>query len=100
VRYYFVEVWNARVVYRTWRCQGHRSTGRISLGKQFAGQQVLVEEQEPGVRLIRTATVVPDNERWLQRPEAAKDLRAAQAWAQANKAADDDIDNVLAKMSE
>ena len=39
------------------------SNGQISLGKQFAGRQVLVEEREPGVWLVRTATVIPDNER-------------------------------------
>src|SRR5580765_1976558 len=38
------------------------SNGQISLGKQFAGRQVLVEEREPGVWLIRTASVVPDSE--------------------------------------
>ena len=39
------------------------ANGQISLGKQFAGRQVLVEEREPGVWLVRTATVIPDNER-------------------------------------
>ena len=39
------------------------ANGQISLGKQFAGRQVLVEEQETGVWLIRTAIVMPDNER-------------------------------------
>lgn len=41
------------------------TNGQISLGKQYAGRQVLVEEYEPGVWLVRTATVVPDNERAL-----------------------------------
>jgi hypothetical protein len=45
------------------------ANGQISLGKQFAGRQVLVEEREPGVWLIRTATVVPDNELWLRQPK-------------------------------
>ncbi len=44
--------------------------GLISLGKQFAGRQVLVEERESGVWLIRTATVVSDNERWVHQPNA------------------------------
>ena len=35
------------------------ANGQISLGKQFAGRQVLIEEQEAGVWLIRTATVTP-----------------------------------------
>jgi hypothetical protein len=75
------------------------SNGQISLGKQFAGRQVLVEEQEPGVWLIRTATVVPDNERWLRRPQAAEDLNQALAWARVNAASDDEVDGVLAKLN-
>jgi hypothetical protein len=74
------------------------SNGQISLGKQFAGRQVLVEEQEPGVWLIRTATVVPDNERWLHQPRSAADLEAAVGWAQANTPDDCDADKLLAKL--
>ena len=53
------------------------ANGQISLGKQYAGRQVLVEEQEAGVWLIRTATVIPDNERWQQQPKTAADLQQA-----------------------
>jgi hypothetical protein len=73
------------------------ANGQISLGKQFAGRQVLVEEHEPGVWLIRTATVIPDNERWLQRPDAAADLKNALAWAQANAPAESDVDQLAKK---
>ncbi len=76
------------------------SNGQISLGKQFAGRQVLVEEREPGVWLIRTATVVPDNERWLQQPQAAEDLEKALAWAQAHAPVDDEADQVLAALND
>ena len=51
------------------------ANGQISLGKQFAGRQVLVEEQEPGVWLVRTATVIPDNELWLHTPEAQSSIQ-------------------------
>lgn len=64
------------------------ANGQISLGKQFAGRQVLVEEREPGVWLVRTATVVPDNERWLQQPKAEVDLDRALQWAQSNAPSD------------
>ena len=64
------------------------ANGQISLGKQFAGRQVLVEEREPGVWMIRTATVIPDNERWLHEPGAAADLRDALGWAATNRATD------------
>lgn len=76
------------------------ANGQISLGKQFAGRQVLVEETEPGVWLVRTATVVPDNERWLHRTQADADLQSALAWAQANPPADADTDAVLEKLSD
>lgn len=75
------------------------ANGQISLGKQFAGRQVLVEEQEPGVWLVRTATVIPDNERWLRDPQAAADLARALDWAKANTPRDTDVDAVIAKLA-
>lgn len=75
------------------------ANGQISLGKQFAGRQVLVEEQEPGVWLVRTATVIPDNERWLHDPQAAADLARALDWAKANTPRDTDVDAVIAKLA-
>ena len=73
------------------------ANGQISLGKQFAGRQVLVEDCEAGVWLIRTATVVPDNELWLHQPKAADDLRRALVWAQANPPSDAGTEALLAK---
>lgn len=75
------------------------SNGQISLGKQFAGRQVLVEEQEAGVWLVRTASVIPDNERWLHAPAAASDLNNALAWAAQNPASDDALDSTLTRLS-
>lgn len=74
------------------------ANGQISLGKQFAGRQVLVEEKEPGVWLVRTATVVPDNERWLHEPQSAAQLREALAWAQSNPPTDRKAAAVLEKL--
>jgi hypothetical protein len=76
------------------------ANGQISLGKHLAGRQVLVEEQEPGVWLIRTATVVPDNERWVQTPAAAADLERALAWARDNPPNDVDVGSVLANLND
>ena len=72
------------------------ANGQISLGKQFAGRQVLVEEQEAGVWLIRTATVLPDNERWLHGAQAASDLARALDWSKQNPASDVQTDTLLA----
>lgn len=71
------------------------SNGQISLGKQYAGRPVLVEEREPGVWIVRTATVIPDNERWAHEAGAAADLQAAMAWAAGHPAADLNVDQTL-----
>jgi hypothetical protein len=76
------------------------ANGQISLGKQFAGRQVLIEEKEAGVWLIRTATVIPDNERWLHEPQAAAELARAAAWALHHPADDSQTDAVLAASGE
>ncbi|MEE9354442.1 MAG: hypothetical protein V3U75_02525 [Methylococcaceae bacterium] len=76
------------------------ANGQISLGKHYAGRQVLVEEQEPGVWLIRTASIIPDNEKWLHHPKAATDLQNALSWAQANKPADSNLDTMLEQLSD
>ncbi len=71
------------------------SNGQISLGKEFAGRQVLVEEREPGVWLVRTALVVPQNELWLHQPEAQEQLVRALEWAKAHRPEESDPDVVL-----
>ena len=44
------------------------SSGQISHSKEHGGRPVLVETPEPGVWVIRTATVIPDNEKWMHTP--------------------------------
>ena len=74
------------------------TNGQISLGKQYAGRSVLVEEREPGVWIVRTATVIPDNERWLHEPKAAADLEAAMAWSVARAASDTETEDTLKRL--
>jgi hypothetical protein len=76
------------------------ANGQISLGKQFAGRQVLVEEHEPGVWMVRTATVIPDNERWLHEPQAAADMRSALTWATTTPATDKNADALMKRLSD
>lgn len=75
------------------------SNGQISLGKHYAGRQVLVEEQEQGVWLIRTVTVIPDNERWLHEANASHDLTQALAWAKMHPASDGKTETLLEKLN-
>jgi hypothetical protein len=53
------------------------SSGQISFGKEYAGRTVIVEEVERGVWIVRTAQVIPDNERWLHTPDAIASLDKA-----------------------
>jgi hypothetical protein len=75
------------------------ANGQISIGKQFAGRQVLVEEQEPGVWLVRTATITPDNEHWLHSPQAASELSRALDWAKTNAPSDATTEIIMEKLS-
>ncbi len=74
------------------------ANGKISLGTQYAGRQVLLEEQEPGVWLVPTATAIPGNERWLHAPQAAAALEDALNWAGAHPASDMQADKVLQRL--
>jgi len=46
---------------------------------------------EPGVWVIRTATVIPYNEKWMHTPAIKKDLTAALDWAQKTPARATDL---------
>jgi hypothetical protein len=71
------------------------ANGQISLGKEYAGRQVLVEEREPGVWLVRTAIVVPENEQWLHLPRAAAELESALSWAARTRPQSTNIDKLF-----
>lgn len=73
------------------------TSGQISLGKEYAGRKVLVETPEPGVWVIRTATIVPDNESWLHQPAVKKNLSKALDWATKNPAKASDLTQLKAE---
>ena len=72
------------------------SNGQISLGKQFAGRQVIVEEREPGVWLIQAATVIPDRELWVHQAGVQQSLQRALKSATSTAPSESDLD-LLAK---
>jgi hypothetical protein len=74
------------------------SSGQISLGKQFAGRTVTVEEVEDGVWLVKAARVIPENELWLHTPEMNKKLTEAIRWADENPAKESDVDALERKL--
>jgi hypothetical protein len=74
------------------------ASGQISLGKQWAGRTVVVDELEPGVWSIATAQVIPDNERWLHTPEMKRRLDAAFKWMETHPAKETDLDALEKKL--
>lgn len=76
------------------------TNGQISLGKEFAGRQVLVEERGPGVWLVRTAMVIPENELWLHQPQAREDLQRALDWAQRNSPKESNPDAIVKRLED
>lgn len=52
------------------------------------------------VWMVRTATVIPDNERWLHEPQTATDLRSALTWAAANSASDRTADAFMKRLND
>ncbi len=72
-------------------------SGQIALGKQYAGQHVLVDELEPGVWMIKLGKFIPQSERWLHQSEARARLDRAIRWAEAHpETAESDLDGPLA----
>jgi hypothetical protein len=67
------------------------NSGQISLGKEYAGRTVMVEELESGVWMIRTARVIPDNELWLHSAEARESLDKALEWSAHTPRAESDL---------
>lgn len=71
--------------------------GRVPLGKEYAGCEVLVEEIQRGVWKIKTGTFIPDDERWLHQPEVSATLDDAIAWAEAHPRRETDLDEIEEK---
>ena len=52
-------------------------SGQISLGKEYAGRTVMVEQVERGVWVIKLGEFIPDSEGWLHQPDVKTDLDEA-----------------------
>ncbi len=67
------------------------SNGEISLGKEFAGENVLIDNPEYGVWTIKIGKFIPHNEQWLLDKENATKLDEALNWVSNNKPAHTDL---------
>ena len=57
------------------------ASGQISIGKQYAGQQVIIEEIEPGEWRIQTAITIPKSQAWVHTQSTQAELDRALDWA-------------------
>jgi len=73
------------------------SSGQISLGKKFAGQNVMLDEIEAGVWILKLGRFIPDNEKWLYRQDVLTELDEAIAWAEENPPEDTNFEELEAK---
>ena len=76
------------------------ASGQISLGKEYAGRQVLVEMPAEGVWIIKTARIVPDNEAWLENPQIKQRVARAIEWASQNAPEASDPDKLVTRKSD
>ncbi|MSQ69959.1 MAG: hypothetical protein EXR27_01550 [Betaproteobacteria bacterium] len=60
------------------------ASGQISLGKQYAGQQVMIEEIEPGEWRIQSSITIPKSQTWVHSKEVQAELDNALEWAAKN----------------
>ena len=74
------------------------SSGQISLGKKFAGQTVMLTEIDTGVWIVKLGRFIPDNERWLHRPDVQTELNEAIAWAEKNPPEDTNFEELEARI--
>ncbi len=74
------------------------ASGQISLGKEYAGRPVLIEEVEKGVWLIKTVKIIPDSEMWLHEEPARSRIDRAVAWTEKNEPTETDIEDLDARI--
>lgn len=61
------------------------SNGQLSLGKEFAGQMVLIDQLDNGTWLIKKGAFIADSEKWLYQADNLTKLDKALSWAENNK---------------
>ena len=67
------------------------TSGQISLGKQYAGRTVTVDEIETGVWMVKTAQVIPDSEMWMHTSEVRASLDRALELSYNSKRSESDL---------
>lgn len=67
------------------------ASGQISLGKEYAGRHVIIEEIEEGVWFIKIASIIPDNEMWIHEEPVKSRIDRAIKWAEEKRPSETDL---------
>lgn len=74
------------------------SSGQISLGKQYAGQQVMIEEIEPGEWRIQTAITIPTSQAWVHHKAVQAQVAQGLKWAKSTPPKATDLTKLTEKL--
>jgi len=77
------------------------SGGQIYLSKKLAGQHVVVTQEREGVWIVKTADVVPHDEKWLYAPGVQEEINRGLEWMAQNPPQAvtlEEIDAMIAKL--
>lgn len=61
------------------------TNGQLSLGKEFAGQMVMINQLDNGTWIIKKGEFIPASEKWLYKKDTLVKLEQALSWAEQNK---------------
>ncbi len=64
------------------------ANGQVSLGKEFAGKMVLIDQVDEGTWIIKSGEFIPDSEKWIYQDNNLSKLEKAIDWADKNEPID------------
>lgn len=70
------------------------ASGHIAFGEQYAGKDVLIEEIEAGVWVVKLGQLIPDSERWLHTPEVSDSIDRSLTWIRENPPQETDLEEL------
>lgn len=73
-------------------------SGQISLGKNLAGMDFIIETLPDGNIVLKRAAIMALNEHWLHEPAMKEKLSRADAWMKNNPAMESNLDQLEAKL--
>ena len=74
------------------------NNGQISIGKEFAGREVLIEKYEDGRIVVSPGKFIPDHQQIFFTSEAKERLDEFDDWSEKNPPSDSRDNNLRAKL--